>query len=81
MALWRSRSLAEIVAGSRFRHRHPDCVVETARVLSIGQDPCGIPHVRFMVSYERSARTVLEEGPRVLSVAALASHYREPAQA
>ncbi len=75
-----SQRAQDIVAGSSYRHTHPD-LVETARVLSICRDPFGIPHVRFMVSYERRAQKVLEDGPRILSLSAFTSHYREPATA
>lgn len=81
MGLWHRREQQEIVEGSAYRHVHPDHVVETARVLSICQDFLGIPHVRFMVIYERQASTVLKDGPRLLSLAAFISYYREPAQA
>lgn len=81
MSLWQRHRQQKIVEGSAYRHIHPDSVVETARVLSVGHDLLGIPHVRFMVVYERQASTVLKDGPRLLSLAAFASHYREPAQA
>lgn len=75
-----SQRAQDVVAGSSYRHTHSD-VVEVARVLSISRDPFGIPHVRFMVSYERRAQKVLEDGPRILSLSAFTSHYCEPAPA
>ena len=75
-----SQRAQDVVAGSSYRHTHLD-LVEVARVLSICRDPFGIPHVRFMVSYERRAQKVLEDGPRILSLSAFTSHYREPATA
>lgn len=80
MSLLEGTKRNEIVAGFRYRHRHPDRVIETARVLALTRDPCGIPHVRYVVSYERRERVVLEEGPRILSLAAFASYYREHGQ-
>jgi hypothetical protein len=81
MNLWRNQKPREIVEGSAYRHTHPDRVTETARVLSVVRDQLGIPHVRFMVVYERREQPVLKDGPRILSLSAFTSHYREPAQA
>jgi len=81
MSIWKSRKAQDIIEGEAYRRTHPDYVVETARVLAIRQDAFGIPHVRYMVRYERRAQKVLEDGPRILSLAAFASHYHEPATA
>lgn len=81
MSIWKSRKAQDIVEGSAYCRSHPDYVVETARVLAIRQDSLGIPHVRYMVSYQRRTQKVLEDGPRILSLAAFASHYCEPASA
>lgn len=78
MSIWQRQKRHEIAEGSAFRHPQAGEVVETARVLSLCSDPLGIPHVRFMVSYEKSQRTILEDGPRILSLTAFASRYREP---
>ena len=71
----------EISEGAAFRHPQDGPFVETAVVLSLCRDLLGIPHVRFMVSFEQSARTVLEDGPRILSLTAFTSRYREPLSA
>ncbi|HLI13014.1 MAG TPA: hypothetical protein VKY65_15585 [Alphaproteobacteria bacterium] len=80
MALWRTKKSQDVVAGSAYRHTHED-FVETAQVLAICQDQLGIPHVRYMVSYARRDRKVLEDGPRILSLAAFTNRFREPATA
>ncbi|HYB09871.1 MAG TPA: hypothetical protein VEJ16_09385 [Alphaproteobacteria bacterium] len=81
MSIWQRQKRPEISEGAAFRHPQPGAVTETARVLSLCSDPLGIPHVRFMVSYEKSERTILEDGPRILSLTAFASRYREPSAA
>jgi hypothetical protein len=81
MSFWHRRKQHDIAEGAAFRHPLPGAVVETARVLSLRSDLLGIPHVRFMVSYEQSERTILQDGPRILSLTAFASRYREPATA
>jgi len=81
MSFWQRQKRHDIAEGAAFRHPQPGAVVETARVLSLCSDPLGIPHVRYMVSYEQRERTILQDGPRILSLTAFASRYREPSTA
>lgn len=73
-------SLKHVRAGSVYRRVHPDNIVETARVLSVGKDFFGIPHVRFRVCFERSdhRRRFLEDA-RVLALESFAQQYGEQA--
>ena len=62
--------------GAFFRRKHSNNLVETVRVLSIGNDTFGIPHVKYEVRFERSqekGRTF--EGPRVLALSVFADNY------
>ncbi len=77
MLFRRENSVSEVAAGAVYRRVHPDNMVETAKVLSVGQDCFGIPHVRFNVSFGRTNRTLFEDGPRVLALASFTEHYRE----
>lgn len=80
MRIWRGHKRKPVEEGAAYRHPQAGPVIETAHVLSLCEDSFGIPHVRFMVSYERRERTVHEEGPRLLSLSAFISHYREPTE-
>ena len=44
----------DIKIGSVYRHQGPGNVVETARVIDVGPDAMGIPHVRYEVVVEQS---------------------------
>ncbi|MBT5673457.1 MAG: hypothetical protein HOI52_03005 [Rhodospirillales bacterium] len=74
----RETGMEAICAGSVYRRVHRDRTVETATVLSIGDDSFGIPHVRYQLSIGRSDKHVMEEGPRMLSLSCFAEQYREP---
>ncbi|MDX1485419.1 MAG: hypothetical protein R3229_13170 [Alphaproteobacteria bacterium] len=65
-------------AGSVYRIVRRDNLVETATVLAVGDDSCGIPHVRYQVRIGRADNKVFEEGPRVLALSCFAEHYHEP---
>jgi hypothetical protein len=67
--------------GAVFRRIHPDQLVETARVLSVGPDQNGIPHVRFAVSFERARFSRQEVDTRMLALASFTEWYREPVEA
>ncbi|MEE9140716.1 MAG: hypothetical protein V3U18_08075 [Alphaproteobacteria bacterium] len=66
--------LKDVKAGSVYRKVHRDNIVETARVVSVGEDCFGIPHVRFKLCYERPNRMFLEDA-RVLALESFAQHY------
>jgi hypothetical protein len=68
--------------GEFFRREHSNNLIETVRVLSVGKDTFGIPHVKYEVRFERSqekGRTF--EGPRVLALSVFADHYSHCAEA
>ena len=66
--------------GAVFRRVHADQMVEKARVISVAPGPCGIPHVRFAVSFERSRFAFFEDGPRVLALSSFTEFYAEPVE-
>lgn len=45
--------LAEVEVGKLYRHTGPGNIQETAKVVDVGPDAMGIPHVRFEVLVER----------------------------
>jgi hypothetical protein len=73
----RGSQLEYVRPGSTFRRVHDDMMVETARVLSVGTDPYGIPHVRFQVSFSRTDRNQFDGGARMLALKSFAEQYRE----
>ncbi len=74
----RDNTMEFVKAGTRFRRTRSDKMVETARVLSIASDTFGIPHVKYELSVEKPlTRTLVVEGPRVLSLTAFADTYCE----
>lgn len=67
-----------VTAGAEFRRTRPDHMVETARVISIGADGFGIPHVKYELCVEKPlTRQRLVEGVRVLALGAFADTYHE----
>lgn len=73
----RGKKLEYVRAGSTFQRVHNDKMVETARVLSVGTDSYGIPHVRFQVSFQRPNRNYFDGGARMLALKSFADQYRE----
>ena len=73
----RGRKLEYVRPGSTFQRVHSDRMVETARVLSVGTDAFGIPHVRFQVSFRRPNRSQFDGGARMLALKSFADQYRE----
>ena len=67
----------QVQPGVTFRVVHPNHLIETAEVLSIGADRYGIPHVHYQVRYQRSNRSVFEESQRMLALISIADRYRE----
>jgi hypothetical protein len=64
--------------GCTFRRIHPDNLVETAKVVAVGTDAHGIPHVKFQVSFARPNRgATSEETSRMLALKTFADRYRE----
>jgi hypothetical protein len=44
----------QIQIGGTYRHQGPGNVVETAKVINVGPDAMGIPHVRYEVEVAQS---------------------------
>lgn len=73
--------LSEIRPGGTYVHRGAGNVVETARVIDVGPDGMGIPHVRFEVLVERSKeRHTHFEAVRTLNLQTFAETFSEPAE-
>ncbi len=67
--------------GEFFKRQHSNNLIETVRVLSVGKDTFGIPHVKYEVRFERAQeRGRLFEGPRVLALSVFADHYHHCAE-
>lgn len=80
--MWALKSKKELTTddvreGNVFRVVRSDNMVETARVLSVSPDSCGIPHVSYEVSIGKDDHEVFTEGPRVLSLSSFAELYPE----
>jgi hypothetical protein len=65
-----------VKAGGVFERMHAHNLIETARVLSIGVDLFGIPHVKYEVKFESSREGGRSfDGPRVLALSVFADTY------
>ena len=73
----RHPDLQVIQLGSVYRRVRAYNIVETATVLAIENDACGIPHVRFKVSVGNSDRCSLRDELRVLALQSFAEQYSE----
>ena len=51
----------EVKVGAVFRSTRPGNITETAKVLDIGPDSMGVPHVHFTVSVGSAHRKCFEE--------------------
>ena len=73
----RGGHLENIEAGETYRRVHEDHMEETAEVLSVADDPYGIPHVRFHVSFRRPNRNFFDGGARMLALSSFTDRYTE----
>ena len=74
----REDTLETVRPGSTFRRIHADNLVETAKVVAVGADAHGIPHVKFQVSFARPNRgATSEETSRMLALKTFADRYKE----
>ncbi len=73
----RHPNLQAIQLGSIYRRVLAYNILETATVLAIENDACGIPHVSFKVSVGNSTRCLLGEELRVLALQSFAEQYSE----
>ena len=72
----------EIRVGGIYRHSGPGNVVETAKVIDMGPDAMGIPHVRFEVQVEQSrVRQTRFAATRTLNLETFADYFFEPIKA
>ena len=72
----RRHSASMVTEGSLFERVHGSSLVELAEVEWIGNDPFGIPHVRFGVSCIWPNRSEPEGGTRVLALECFVERYR-----
>lgn len=69
-----------IKAGSTYRHSGPGDITETAKVINVGPDPMGIPHVVYHVLIERGNHPQLEER-RTLNLESFNERFSETVEA
>ena len=68
----------EIRVGGTYRHSGPGNVVETAKVIDVGPDAMGIPHVRYEVQVEQSrVRQTRFAATRTLNLETFAEYFIE----
>ncbi len=77
MLFRRDNPADSVLPGLTFQRVHADDMIETAKVLSVDEDPYGIPHVKFLVSFRRPNRNSFDEGNRMLALKTFADRYRE----
>lgn len=66
----------KIKVGCVYQRAHEGNIVETAKVIDVGRDALGIPHVTYEVSVER-ARLAKYEERRTLGLESFAERFRE----
>ena len=72
----------EIRVGGTYRHSGPGNVVETAKVIDVGPDAMGIPHVRYEVQVEQSrVRQTRFAATRTLNLETFAEYFIELVEA
>jgi hypothetical protein len=78
LRLWGQRPAPiEVRPGHRYCRRRRDNVTETATVTDLRPDAHGIPHVRFVLSFEERSIGRIEEGMRVLALPSFVAAYQE----
>lgn len=74
--------LPDIRPGGIYRHLGPGNITETAKVIDVGPDSMGIPHVRYEVLVERSRVSHTRfAAVRTLNLATFSHHFAEPLEA
>ncbi|NIA67261.1 hypothetical protein HBA54_01495 [Pelagibius litoralis] len=66
----------KIKVGCTYKRAHEGNIVETAKVIDVGSDALGIPHVTYEVSVER-ARLAKYEERRTLGLQTFVERFRE----
>jgi hypothetical protein len=68
----------EIQVGGTYRHDGPGNVIETAKVIDVGPDAMGIPHVRYEVQVEQSrVRQTRFAAVRTLNLETFSDYFAE----
>jgi hypothetical protein len=75
-----TNTASAIEVGATYRRSGPGTLVEVARVLEIGPDKMGIPHVRFELTSARGPGLPLVE-TRTLGLEAFQNRFKERLQA
>lgn len=74
--------VVDVQVGSVFRHTGPGDLIEIAKVLEVGPDAMGIPHVCFELMIERNQRRIADlDTRRTLNLETFASRFSETVQA
>jgi hypothetical protein len=73
----RGKALEYVRPGNIFRRVHDNTLHETAENTTVATDACGIPHVRFNVTFSPPDRFAYNEGSRMLALQSFAELYRE----
>ena len=74
---WRTDPAEQVRPGVTFRFVHPNRLIETVEVFSVGPDRYGIPHVQYQVRFQHSNPSAFEQSPRMLALSSFADRYRE----
>ena len=69
-----------IKVGSTYRHAGPGDIIETAKVIDVGPDPMGIPHVVYKVEIERGQQRQCVER-RTLNLQSFSERFSETVEA
>ena len=73
--LFRRSTRPEVRPGCSFSRQHKGRVTEKVTVLDLKNDPAGIPHVRFEVTFERRFSDRVERGLKVLALDTFIDSY------
>jgi hypothetical protein len=79
--MFRRGRLEEVKPGRRFRPLAAGIMVSTVRVLTVGPDAHGIPHVYFEITMGAPSGPHVVHENRVLSLERFAALYPEPVAA
>ena len=70
-----SRQPEPLSPGTRFRRQIDGVVTELAEVLWVNDEPTGIPHVHYLVQFDRGDTRRAATERRTLSLAAFRNRY------
>jgi len=72
----KNAEVPEVQVGATFRHTSAGNVVETAKVVDVGEDPQGVRHVTYDLKVEK-ARFAAYEERRTLGLESFSEHFQE----